>query len=330
MPIVTFTIRADGTDVTENIRAALVEMTITDGEGEDADSLSLVLDDIDGSVEAPRTGAVLNPVGGYEGQERDFGLFIVDGVSYDGWPQRISITAKSADAKKLAKQRKPKAFTREQFPTYGDIFADVASEVGISLQMSAELKAIANPYEARTEENGLEFLTRLGAKLNAGVTVKAGNLVVVPKGAGRGASGNSLDRIMVEAGKNLISYQVTENDRPKHSEVEATIYDRAKNKHEVVAESTGLDGPTFLMRAPFHDKDEAKRAAAAKAKDLVRAQAEATFTIDGEPFAQAEAWAEVSGCRPRVDGLWRVKSVTHNFSASAPYTNTLQCEVPSP
>lgn len=330
MPVVAFSIKADGVDVTGNFVGAQMEMSITDGEGLEHDTLSITLDDVDGSVEAPRTGAVLNPVGGYEGRMRDFGLFVVDRVSYEGWPQRISISAQAVAAKQLAKQREPKAFTREAYPTYGDIFAEVSGQVGLSLQMSAELRAIPNPYEAMAEENSFDFLIRLAPKINASIAAKAGHLVVVKKGAGKSAGGSDLDRIEIAAGVNLISYQVTENDEPKHSEVEATVYNRSKNERETVSESTGLEGPKFLIRAPFQDKDEAKRAAAAKAKELVRAQAEATFTIDGEPFAQAEAWAEVSGCRPRVDGLWRVKSVTHNFSASAPYTTTLQCEVPSP
>lgn len=329
MPAVFFSIRANGVDVTERFRGAAIEMTITDGEGLKADTLQINLDDLDGSVIAPATGAVLNPVGGYEGETRDFGLFVVDNITYTGWPQQISINAKSVAAKSLAKQREPRAYSSKEYPTYGDIFAKIAGSIGMSLNMAGSLKSIANPYEAQSEEDGLEFLTRLGEKINAAVSVKSLRLVVVEKGAGKSAGGGMLDHIVVAKGINLISYTVNEKDEPKHEEVEATYYDRAKNSREVVKAQTGMEGPRFVLRAPYQQRDEAERAAKAKAKELVRAQGDGTFVIDGSPFAQAEAYASVSGCRPRVDGLWRVKSATHSFSASAPYTTTLQCEVPS-
>lgn len=330
MPVVTFTIEADGKDVTGSISPYLTEMTITDGEGLEADTLQIVIDDKDGSVEPPRTGAVLRAVGGYVGRTRDFGTFCVDSVAYEGYPQRITIGAQSVAAKELAKQKEPKSFTTKDFPTYGDVYAQIAGKLNLSLAMSDKLKSIPNASEFQSEENGLEFLTRIGAKINAAVTVKSGRLVAVEKGAGQSASGAALDYILVQRGTNLISYQVTEKDEPKHSEVEATYYDRGKNSREVVTTSTGLDGPKFLMRASFQEKAEAERAASAKAKELVRSQADGNFSIDGEPFAQAEAYALVTGIRSRVDGKWRVKQVVHHFSGSSAYTTDLQCEVPSP
>ena len=304
---------------------ANMTMTITDGAGLSSDTLQLVLDDVGGMTVPPRTGAILRPIAGYVGRTRDFGLYSVDSVVYSGWPQKITIDAKSVAAKSMAKQREPKAYPRTQFPTYGDIFQDVAQRIGYPLQISAEIKSKPNDYEAQADENSLEFTIRIGKKLNATVAVKSGYLVVVARGSGQSAGGAALDRVKVSPGLNLLSYTVTEKDEPKHSEVEATYYDRAKNKREVVTVQTGMEGPKFLMRIPFQNEAEAKEAAEARAKDLLRSQADATFEIDGDPFAQAEAWADASGVRARVDGEWWVKTATHNFSASSPYTVSLQC-----
>jgi len=329
MPVPVFYISANGQDVTANFAGVNMTMTITDGEGLKADTLQLQLDDVDGSIIAPKTGAILNPVGGYTGRLRDFGLFIVDSVAFAGWPQTISINAKSVAAKSLAKQREPKAYRKEEFPTYGDVFSEVAGKVGLTLEMASELKSLPNPFEAQAEEDGLEFLTRLGTKINAAVTVKSQRLVVVVKGKGKSAGGGALDVLPVSPGVNLISYSVTEADEPQHGEVEATYYDRDKNERKVVTEATGLEGPKMLLRSPYSEEGEAKRAAKAKAEELKRIKATASFQIDGEPFAQAEAYAEVSGCRPRVDGRWRIKTATHNFSATGPYTTSLECETPT-
>lgn len=325
MPKPIFSISANGIDVTGRFAGANMTMTITDSVGLKSDTLQVVLDDLDGMTEAPRTGAILNPVGGYEGLMRDFGLFSVDSVVYDGWPQKITIDAKSVAAKSAAKQREPKAYPGKDYPTYGDIFAEVAKQIGVQLRISADIKAKKNTYEAQSDENSLEFTTRLGEKLNASVSIKAGNLVVVQKGAGLSVSGGQLGIITISKGFNLLSYSVTEKDEPKHKEVEATYYDRKKNKREIVTVQTGMDGPKFLMRTPFQDEEEAKAAAESHAKELLRMRGDATFEIDGDPFAMAEAWAVVSGCRTRVDGAWWAKSVTHQFSADGPYRNSIQC-----
>ncbi|NTD85505.1 phage late control D family protein [Agrobacterium tumefaciens] len=320
-----FTISADGVDVTSNFAGANMTMTITDAAGWKSDTLQVVLDDLDGMTIAPRTGAVLNPIGGYEGNMRDFGLYAVDSIVYDGWPQKITIDAKSVAAKSAAKQREPKAYPEKDFPTYGDIFLDIAKRIGVQLKISVEIKSKKNTYEAQADENSLEFTTRLGEKLNASVSIKAGNLVVVKKGAGLSVSGGSLGIITISKGFNLLSYSVTEKDEPKHKEVEATWYDRKTNKREIVTVQTGMDGPKFLMRTPFQDEQEAKAAAEAHAQELLRMRGDASFEIDGDPFAMAEAWAVVSGCRTRVDGMWWAKTVTHQFSADAPYRNSIQC-----
>ncbi|MCO5730067.1 phage late control D family protein [Rhizobium sp. SSA_523] len=300
-------------------------MTITDGAGIKSDTLQVVLDDLGGWTQAPRTGALLRPVAGYVDRARDFGLYSVDSVVYSGWPQKITIDAKSVAAKSLAKQREPKAYPKKDYPTYGDIFADIARRINLKLQISVEIKTKANSYEAQADEDALEFTTRIGEKLNATVAVKSGNLVVVKRGAGESASGAALDRIKVAPGLNLLSYTVTEKDEPKHSNVEATYYDRAQNKREIVTVQTGMQGPKFLLRTPFQSESEAKEAAEAHAKELLRMQADASFEIDGDPFAQAEAWADVQGVRSRVDGQWWIKTATHNLSASSPYTVSLQC-----
>lgn len=329
MPVPKFSISANGVDITGRIAGSGVTMTITDGVGSKSDTLSIVISDVDGSVTAPKTGAILNPVGGYEGRMRDFGQFSVDSVVFSGWPQQITIQAKSVAAKSLAKQRDPKAYPKKDFATYGDIFSDVAGRIGLTLTISNDIKATVNVYEAQTEENSLEFLTRIGDKLNASITVKSGRLVVVSRGDSLSASGTGLPDVLVARGSNLLKYSVTEKDEPRHSTVEASYYDRKKNKKETVEEKTGLDGPRFTIRTPHQDKDEAQRAAKAQAKKLNRDTGDATFEINGEPFAQAEANAVVSGCRSNVDGIWSIRSVTHNFSASGAYTTSLSCTKPN-
>ncbi len=329
MPKPVFSIIADGVDVTSAISPALISMAIVDGEGTSNDTLSLEIDDLDGNIAAPRTGVVLRALGGYEGNMRDFGLFSVDSVVYSGWPQKITIGAQAVAAKSLARHRVLKAYSEEEFPTYGDIFAAVADAVQVPLRISVSLAQLPNPYQAQQEEDSQEFLLRMGENIGASVTWKAGQIVVVPKGAGQAVSGNALELLRVAVGENLIDYTVRQRDAPQHSSVEATWYDRKKNQRMVVQVETGQEGQPLLLRRPYAGEAEAMRAAEAAARKLQRIRADATFLIDGTPGAMAEAWADVSGIRADVDGKWRIKQVTHTFSATTPYSTSLDCEVPN-
>jgi uncharacterized protein len=329
MPVPQFFISANGQDVTGRLAGILTSMTITDNEGLTADTLELELNDLLGTTAVPETGAILNPIGGYAGNLRDYGLFEVDNVSLVGWPQKITVSAQSVAAKSLAKQREPKAYPKERFPTYGDIFRTVAGVIGVQLSIANVIAAVENVYEAQADEDGLEFVARLGDKLNASISIKQQRLVVVEKGMGLSASGQPMGITRITRPGNLISYNVTMKDAPRHKEVEATYFDRSTNKREVVTETTGLDGPKFLLRYPYQDKAEAQRTAKSKATDLVMAQAEATFEIEGDPHVSAGSFAECVGARDRVDGLWKIKTVTHTFSSDNYFGNSLQCDVPA-
>ncbi len=329
MPVPFFKISVNGQDITSRISGRGISLTITDEVGLNADNLQLEIDDPGAKVSPPKKGVKINAIGGYVGRERNFGTFIVDQVSYRGYPDIISISAQSLDAMSAAKQSRPKAYSSEKYPTAGKIFEDVAGRIGVSPAISPDIAAKPNAYVAQTEEGEIEFLTRLGAMFDAAVTIKSGRLVVVPKGQGKSASGEKLPQIIVEPGLNLISYTATGFDRPKFGSVEATWFDRGKVERTVVTVATATEGPAFLIREPFQSEADANEAAAAKMKELSRAEASASFEIDGDPFSRAEALVKVGKVRTDVDGMWRAKSVTHKFSSGGPYTTSLQCEFPS-
>jgi phage protein D len=332
-----FFIKANGVDITAKLANLGISMTVTDNEGINADSLEIGIDDKDGLVDTPKAGAVLQAIGGYKGRLRDFGRFSVDSVNLTGWPQRIVISAKSVAAKSLAKQRQTLAFKPANFPTYGAILEHIAGMVGIAPAIHSTIAQIENIYEAMADETGTQFILRLCDKLGATISIKDQRLVAVPKGGGQSASGKSLGSITVTRPGNLLSYSATWDDNQAYSSVAASYYDRGKNekKTEVCTvenprgDPQAWNGlPVWNIREPYENQAAAKRAAKAKAADIQRAQGSATFEINGDPFALAEATAIVSGARKDVNGNWRVKSASHSFSATSPYTTTLSCDVP--
>lgn len=323
-----FYIKANGVDITDKLLGLSGTMTVTDNEGLVADRVDISIDDKDGRVERPKAGAILQVIGGYRSRLRDFGRFSVDTTNLKGWPQGATISAQSVAAKSLAKQRQTLAFKPADFPNYGAILRHIASMVGVEPALHAAIAQTENLYEAMADEDGIQFLLRLGDKLGATISIKDQRLVAVPKGGGQSASGNRLPSVAVTKPGNFLDYSVTWSDDKAYSSVVASYYDRRKNEKKTVSEATGLDGPTWNIRDPYENETVAKRAAKAKAADLRRAQASATFQINGDPFALAEAEAIVTGARADVDGRWRIKSAAHSFSATGPYTTSLSCDVP--
>jgi len=329
MPKPYFRITVEGQDITGKLAGGNISLTITDGVGMKSDSVDIEIDDVNGVIAAPRTGVKMNVVAGYEDYHRDFGTFVVDEVTLSGWPQKISIGGQSADAKSAMKQRRAKSYQPPDYTTYGDAFAEVAGRNGLQLSIPAGIRDKKLEFEAQTEESDTAFLTRIGFKLNAAVSIKSGRLIAVEKGKGTTASGTEMPVIIARGGENILSYSVTRLDKAKHKKVKATWYDRKKAKREEVEAETGDDGPEYLLREPYQSKEEAQDAADSQAQYLKRGGAKATFSIVGNPDARAEAHVIASRIRSLVDGVWRAVSVTHSWSAGGAYSTSIECELPT-
>ena len=328
MAVPFFQILQGSRDVTAIVGQRNISLSLTDGVGMDADSVTYEIDDQDGLIAPPRTGVKITIIGGYVGNTRNFGEFIVDQVTLRGYPQLIAVSAQSVGAKTEAKQKRSKSYDKTEYPTYRDIYAEIAGRAGLQLAISSEIGSASNQYEAQTEENDLEFATRIGMKLDAHVSAKNGRLIAIKRGAGESASGKSLGGKVIRGGVNLIAYSANVKDTPKHTKVKSTYFDRQKAKKESVEVSSGDEGPEFLIREPFPTKEDAQKAAEAKAKELKRIEGQADFTVVGDPFLMAEEIITVENVRPLVDGEWRATNVTHNWSGADAYVNELSCEKP--
>lgn len=328
MPKPFFKISAGGADITGKLSGGQITLSITDGVGLTADTAQIEIDDLNGVIAPPSTGVDLHIIAGYEDDQVDFGTFTVDEVTLKGWPQTIAISAQSAKAKSAVKQRQPKSYEPPDYPTYRDIFQEVAGRSGLQLAISAEIGGKSVEFEAQAEEEDSAFATRIAAKLDAAVSIKSGRMIVAKKGTGQSVSGQPLPSILVRRGFNLLSYSVTRKDKPKHQKVKATWFDREAVERKEVEATASSEGPDYLIRSPFQSESEAKDAADAQAQELKRGEARAQFEVEGNPHARAEAHVFASGIRSLVDGVWRAVNVTHNWTSSGPYTTSIECELP--
>ena len=149
MPKPFFRFTVGGTRFTPKVSDGQVSLTITDGSGADADTAQIVIDDHNGIIVAPKEGVDIQITAGYLDDQVDVGTFTVDEAVYEGWPMQISISAQSAKAKSTLKQRRPKAYRREQYPIYGKVFEELAGRNGLQLSISQELARRSNTRRSR-------------------------------------------------------------------------------------------------------------------------------------------------------------------------------------
>ncbi|MEO0682863.1 MAG: late control protein, partial [Pseudomonadota bacterium] len=92
----TYALRVDGVDLGAMVRTRLLSMSVTDVSGIEADRLEFVIDDAD-DIALPRRGVLIEPFLGYDGRSVPVGRFVVDGVSVDAPPRRLTVRGRSAD-----------------------------------------------------------------------------------------------------------------------------------------------------------------------------------------------------------------------------------------
>lgn len=315
------------TDVTSRVGQGNISLNINDGVGFNSDTMDYEISDEDGIIAEPRTGVDVKIRGGYlERAPRDFGTYTIDEVVLKGWPQIIAVNGQSKGAKNATKETRTKSYKTKDTATYGDLIDLVAKRNNLTGKLDPSIAKMKLEYEAQTEEDDMQFLTRLGNNIGFSVTVKDKNLIVAKRGFGRSTSGLLLPEIQVIFGVNVISYSVSRKDRPRYSKVKATWFDRDKVKRNEVDAASSSEGPEFTIRTPFKTEEEAVKAARSKADDLKRSGATAEFVITGDEQARAEAFVRVEGIRSLVDGEWRATTVGHSFGSG--YTTTISCELP--
>ncbi|MEG2566505.1 MAG: contractile injection system protein, VgrG/Pvc8 family, partial [Acinetobacter sp.] len=168
------------------ISSRIISVTVTDNRANEADELSIVLDDSDGTLELPKRGVKLNCKMGYLGEDiHDKGDFVVDETEWSGTPDLITVKASSANFKSKIKEAKSKSYHRKKF---GEIASEVAKNHELTLVMTADLKAINLAHVDQTNESDLNLLQRLAKQNGAEMAVKKDRLLIFKAGSAKTAS----------------------------------------------------------------------------------------------------------------------------------------------
>ncbi|MGP1085801.1 phage late control D family protein [Serratia sp. CY58181] len=359
-----FMLKMGDKDITHDISARLLSLTLSDNRGFEADQLDIELDDADGQVMMPGRGAVLSLHLGWQGAPLfNKGNFTVDEIEHRGTPDTLTIRARSADFRGSLNARREESY---HDTTLGAVIGKIAERNKLAARVAKELAGIKVPHIDQSQESDAKFLTRLASRNGAEVSIKAGRLLFIRAGNGVTASGKPIPQMTIErrdgdrhqfAIADRAAYtgvtakwlhtkdpkpqkqRVKLKRKPKPQHLRALQHPKAKPvtakktaaKPKEAREGeymTGEADNVFAITTVYASKAQAMRAALAKWDKLQRGVAEFSISLAmGRADLYPETPVAVKGFKRVIDEqAWTITKVTHSLSDSG-YTTALELEV---
>lgn len=320
-----YRLTADGQDITASLQGRLMDLSLTDKRGLEADQLDLTLDDADGTLALPRRGAVLAlQLGWAHSGLVDKGQFVVDEVEHRGAPDTIAIRAHAADVRAVLVEKREQSWHAQ---TLGAIVQAIAQRAGLKAKVADTLARIAIAHIDQADQSDADLISLLARDHDALATVKNGVLLFL-------ATGGFGGQVLLTRAEGD-SHRYAERDPGSATEVEASYYDtRAAKKETVTAQAPQAKGakPSAkgkkVLRHTYSSKSNAQRAATAAASKTARAVASFSLTLArGRPDLIPEQHATVQGFKPEIDSAdWLITQVTHRLGDGG-YTTEVECEL---
>lgn len=338
-----------GGKVLTSVNERLIALTLTDNRGFEADMLEITLDDTDQRIDLPGRGTEIDIALGWHGEPLvSKGRFTVDEIAHQGPPDRLIITARSADFRNTFNVKREYSWHNI---TVGKLVASIASRYNLKAGVSEDLGKIEIDHADQTNESDISFLTRMAEMLGAITTVKNGLLLFIHPGLSVSQSGKLLPAITItRASGDRHNFRVADRDAYSgvtaywldlnYGKVQKTHVSRKRKKNtpaktKAPASSSkegnyleGTEGNVFVMRQTFKTERAAKRAAAARWAKLQRGAAEFSMTLArGRADLFPELHANMQGFKAEIDQAdWVITQVTHTIGDSG-FTTDLSFEV---
>ncbi|HFT4351211.1 TPA: phage late control D family protein [Klebsiella pneumoniae] len=310
----------------------IISLELTDNRGFEADELTIVIDDSDGLIELPPRGAELSVSLGWQGEPLVYkGVYTVDEVAHSGPPDRLEITARSADFRDEFNVKREVSW---HDVTVERIVSAIARRYKLTPVISEQLMNAEIDHADQTQESDMSFLTRMADLLGAIATIKNGCLLFILPGSGVSAKGKALPEFAItRSSGDRHSFRIA--DRDAYTGVQAywldlefgkkkkvTVKARKKKNEKKPRSSSregdyiaGEDGNVFVLRTTYASETAAQRAAAAKWQQLKRGAAEFNMTLArGRADLYPEMHGTVSGFKADINNQdWIIAKATHSI-----------------
>ncbi|PID66604.1 MAG: late control protein D [Gammaproteobacteria bacterium] len=312
----------DDKDVTAELSTRIINLSLVDNRGFEADTLSLTLDDTDGAIPLPERGAKLRLALGWRGTPMiNKGCYIVDTIEHSGAPDNLSLSAKSADFRESLLERKSVSYPSQ---TIAELIKTIAEKHHLQYRVSDGLANIKLTHKIQSNESDANLLTRLAEEHDAIGTIKNDTLLFIRAGEAKSASGQPLPAVTITRTSGD-QHRYSLSEREKVTGVKAYYRDVGKKKKVWVL--AGNKEKTTSLKKAFPNKDSAQTAADAELKRLQRGVA--TFSIRlafAMPHLFPETPIRAQGFKPKIDHTdWIITKATHELGDSG-FITGIECE----
>jgi phage protein D len=242
----TFSITANGSDITGSISSRLVSLDVVDTVDETSDGMTLALEDTTRTLALPKSGAKIEISLGYNGINTRLGTFVVDDVSIEGPPDIVTVTGSSTPFVEAQgggsasfSSRKSRSWDGKKI---GDIVSTIAGECSLTPVVDKALKDITIEHIDQVNESDANLLIRI-ARLYGGVLKPAdGRLVLASEAGGQTTSGQALGLTLTPA--DVKDYRVKIGGKSQGvTKVKARVHDYDKGESEEI--DVDVEKPQF-------------------------------------------------------------------------------------
>ncbi|UAX41242.1 phage late control D family protein [Pasteurella canis] len=346
----------DKKDITQLVSDRLINLTLTDNRGFEADMLDLELSDHDGKLAIPPRNATIEVAIGWKGRGLiEKGEFSVDEIQFSGAPDKLNICARSADLKSTLSEKKERSFHKIKI---GELVKRIAEDNKLKDICAERFKSQLIEHIDQQNESDINLLSRIAEQYDAIATVKNGALLFIERGKAKTASGKDIPQITITK-KSGDSYTFTINENDNYKAVRAywhnldngkkgeVIIDdntdvqrvnrttkkgkQSKLKKNVLVQNQPLTRDSDQIKTLRHTyKTEASAIQGAKAAFDKMKRGTASFSLTmayGEPELMPEMPAELKGFKSEIDSSdWIITSVTHSINDSG-FTSAVEFEL---
>ncbi|CAN7191050.1 phage late control D family protein [Trinickia sp. LjRoot230] len=320
-----YRVTLNGCDLTEKIEPRLISLSLSESRTDDADCVTLTLDDSDGKLALPKRGEVIRLAIGWEDTGLiEKGSFTINEVEHAGAPDTITVQARSASLTAGMGARIEKSW---HGVTIADIVRAIASKHKLNPAVADVLGKIAIAHIDQTHESDMSFLTRLAKRYDAVMNVKDMHLLFMPIGHGTSASGKALPSVELTR-KNGDQHHYHVSERENYAAVRAHYHASGKAKRKSVVVGGENNTNTKVLLETYANEADARAAAMAEYNRTQRSQATMSYTLAlGRPDIYPEVPVFLTGWKPEIDQqTWLAKKVTHSM-ADGGFTTGLELEM---
>jgi phage protein D len=313
----------DGQPMSTALVERLVSVTVTDNAGDKSDTIDLEFE-WGPTLAIPRRKAIITATFAMAGAGlADFGRFEADEPELTCIPYKLNVQGKSADMRASLKEQRERHWDGADF---GTVARQVLSEGGLGVEIDPSIASFKGRegYFLQEGESNLHFVRRVAKRIGGELAIKNGKAIIYDAGSGKRPDGQGMSVLMITPPMvQPDSTKVKFVSRDPHKKVRAGYHDseEATRKYEEVESGHPYAETDFTLRHNYANKDEAKKAAGAKAKELSRSADSFSTTIEGNAAARGGAEVTLVGFHPEADGTpFVIETATHKFDKGSGWT----------